>query len=81
MQEGISLLLQSLCDTSRGFLDFVDECKQYENFKFVLPEFQKHYYEEKAKFLLQAFARELSVKLSETSVTSHHSYSSDLTLY
>ena len=81
MKESISCLLWALCNSSKCFLEFVSELKQYENFKFLLPEYSKYYYEEKAKYLLKSFAKDLSIKLSETAVTHHHSYSSDLTLY
>ena len=56
--------------------------KHYESLKFLLPEFQKYYYEEKSKYLIRAFAKDLLSKLSETVVSgSNHSYSSELTVY
>jgi hypothetical protein len=77
--QAITSVLWSISDSCKGLIDFCTETKHYENTQFLLPEFQKHYYEEKAKYLLKSFAKDLMNKLAETTVS--HAYSSELTIF
>ena len=52
-----------VCDHEKGLFSFCAEMKQYENSKFILPEFTKHYFEEKSKFIIKAFSKDLSLKM------------------
>ena len=60
LEESISVLLRNLFESTKGFCEFCSEIKHYENFKFLPPEFNKFYYEVKAKYLLKSFSKDLA---------------------
>lgn len=46
-----------------------------------MPEFQNHYYQEKAKYVIKAFTKDLKNKIEEVGPNKNERYSTELTLF
>lgn len=80
-QEVIRHFLLCTFESTCSLSDFCRECKRYEHAKFMLPDHQDFYYQQKSLFILRSFGRELEEKLSAGSSVKKFSYANEMTLY